>query len=260
MPSERAFLGVSAGLFAVSTAATILWCGSACSGCETEMPGGWMLSMTWTREVGQTWVGAATSFLGMWSLMMVAMMLPSLVPMLGRYRRAVDRTGAEPLGKLTTIVGLGYFAVWTALGAILYPLGVALAAIATQHSDVARAVPLAAGIVVLLAGALQLSGWKARHLDCCRTAPNNSKDMPADELTAWRHGLRLGIHCSYCCLSLMAVLLVLGVMDLAAMSVMTAAITAERFAPARKLHVARAIGVVLVGGGLLLIARAVGLG
>ena len=54
------------------------------------MPGGWTMSMTWMRMPGQTWPGAAASFLGMWIVMMVAMMLPSLVPMLWRYRKAVD--------------------------------------------------------------------------------------------------------------------------------------------------------------------------
>ena len=57
----------------------------------------------------------------------------------------------------------------------------------------------------------------------------------------------------------MVVLLVIGVTDLRAMVVVAAAITAERLAPAGQ-HVARAIGVVAVGAGLFLIARAAGLG
>jgi predicted metal-binding membrane protein len=48
-------------------------------------------------------------------------------------------------------------------------------------------------------------------------------------------------------------------MDLRAMAVVTAAITVERHAPAGE-RVARAIGAVVVGAGLLLIARAAGLG
>jgi len=58
--------------------------------------------MAWMRMPGQTWPGAAASFLGMWVVMMVAMMLPSLVPMLWRYRQAVGRTGDPRLGRLTT--------------------------------------------------------------------------------------------------------------------------------------------------------------
>src|SRR5437588_5966684 len=68
---------------------------------------------------GQTWLPAAASFLGMWIVMMVAMMLPSLVPTLWRYRQA-------GLGQLTTLVGVGYFAVWTVFGMVAYLLGLAL--------------------------------------------------------------------------------------------------------------------------------------
>jgi predicted metal-binding membrane protein len=83
--------------------------------------------------------------------------------------------------------------------------------------------------------------------------------LPADAGTAWRHGLRLGLHCSYCSAGLTAILLVIGVMDLRAMAVVTAAITVERLAPAGG-RVAQAIGAVVVAAGLFLIARAAGLG
>ena len=79
--------------------------------------------------------------------------------------------------------------------------------------------------------------------------------LPADAGTAWRHGLRLGLHCSHCCVGLMAILLVVGVMDLRAMAVVTAAMTVERLAPAGE-RFARAIGAVVIGAGLLLITRA----
>jgi predicted metal-binding membrane protein len=260
------------------------------------MPGGWTMSMAWMRMPGQTWPGAAASFLGMWVVMMVAMMLPSLVPMLRRYRQAVGRTAASAptslfelrrglavalraeadkatascaeatrrrgetrLGPLTAIVGAGYFFVWTAFGMVVFPLGAALAAIEMQQPGVARAVPIAAGVAVLIAGALQFSAWKARHLAGCREAPGRGRTLPADAGTAWRHGLRLGLHCSYCCAGLILILLVLGVMDLRAMAMVAAAITVERLAPAGE-RVARTIGAVVVGAGLFLIARGAGLG
>jgi len=139
-------------------------------------------------------------------------------------------------------------------GLAAFLLGVALAAVAMQQPALARAVPAAAGVVVLLAGALQLTGWKARHLACCREIPGRGRTLPADAGTAWRHGLRLGLHCTYCCASLTAILLVVGVMDLRAMAVVAAAITAERLAPAGE-RVARATGALAVGAGLFLIAR-----
>jgi predicted metal-binding membrane protein len=96
-------------------------------------------------------------------------------------------------------------------------------------------------------------------LACCRDTPGHGHTLPADAGTAWRHGLRLGLHCSISCAGLTAILLVAGVMDLRAMAVVTAAITAERLAPAGE-RVARAIGAVAIGAGVLLIARAVGVG
>src|SRR6184192_4413407 len=203
---------------------------------------------------GQTWPGAAASFLGMWVVTMVAMMLPCLVPMLRRYRQAVGSTGETRLGRLTALVGVGYFFVWTVFGMAAFPLGVALAAIEMQQPALARAVPIAVGVVVLIAGSLQLTAWKARCLARCREAPGRGRPLPADAGTAWRLGLRLGRHC---CADLIAILLVIGGMDLRAMAVVAAAITVERRAPAGA-RVARATGAVAVGAGLFLIARAAG--
>ncbi len=257
--SHRAFLGVSALLFAASAAATVAWCAAMSAMGAMPMPGGWTMSMAWMRMPGQSWPGAAASFLGMWVVMMVAMMLPSLVPMLRRYREAVGGAAGERLGRLTAIVGAGYFLVWTVLGAAAFPVGVALAEVEMQRPALARAVPVAVGVVVLLAGALQLTVWKARHLACCRGTPARGRALPPDAGTAWRHGLRLGVACCQCCAPLTAILLVVGVMDLRAMAGVTVAITVERLAPAGE-RVARATGAVVVGAGLLLIARAAGVG
>jgi predicted metal-binding integral membrane protein DUF2182 len=169
--SEGTFLGVAALLFAAGALGTILWGAAMSAMGGMPMPGGWWMSMTWMRMPGQSWPGVAVSFLGMWVAMMVAMMLPSLVPMLRRYRQAVGGVGETRLGRLTLLVGLGYFFVWTLVGMAIYPLGIALAAAAMQLPALARAVPVAAGAVVLIAGALQLTAWKLRHLAYCRQAP-----------------------------------------------------------------------------------------
>jgi predicted metal-binding membrane protein len=261
MGSQRAFFCVSALLFAVSAAVTIQWCASMSAMGEMPMPGGWSISMAWMRMPGQSWPGAAASFLGMWVVMMVAMMLPSLVPMLWRYRQAVGRASHARLGRLTALVGVGYFFVWTVFGMAVFPLGVALAEVEMQLPSLSRTVPLAVSVVVLVVGALQFTVWKTHRLACCREASGCGRTLgcgralPADAATAWRHGVQLGVDCAHCCFGLMAILLCLGLMDLRAMAVVTAAITAERLAPAGE-HVARAIGVVVVAAGLFLIARA----
>jgi predicted metal-binding membrane protein len=250
--SQHAFVGVSALLFAASAAATVVWCASMPA--AMAICGGTM-SMAWMPMPGQTWLGTAASFLGMWVVMMAAMMLPSLVPMLRRYRAAVGRAGEARLGRLTALVAVGYFFIWAVFGIAVFPLGAALAAIEMQLP--APVVPIGTGAIIVIAGALQFTAWKAHHLTRCREAPGRA--LPAEAGTAWRHGLRLGLHCSCSCAGLMAILLAIGVMDLRAMAVVTAAITVERLAPAGE-HVARAIGGVAVGAGVFLIAQAAGLG
>jgi predicted metal-binding membrane protein len=239
---------------------TIAWCASMSAMREMPMPGGWSMSMAWMRMPGQTWVAGAASFVAMWIVMMAAMMLPSLVPALWRYQKAIARTGkASRLGRLSALVGLGYFLVWTVFGMAAFPLGVTLAAIEMRQPALARAVPTAVGVVVLIAGCLQLTAWKARQLACCREAFGRDRALPADASSAWREGLRLGLQCSHCCGGLMAILLVAGVMDLRAMAAVTAAMTIERLAPAGE-RFAQAIGAVVIGAGVFLMAEAAGLG
>src|SRR5262249_30375715 len=131
---DLAFLATGAVLFLASAWATTLWCASMGGG--MPMPGDWTMSMAWMRMPGQGWLGAALGSLGMWVLMMAAMMLPSLVSMLSRYRRSLRRSGARRTGVATALAGAGYFAVWTAFGAAVYPLGLLLAAAEMRSSAI----------------------------------------------------------------------------------------------------------------------------
>ncbi|CAJ0781105.1 hypothetical protein LMG19083_00735 [Ralstonia psammae] len=234
--SERGFLAVSALLFIASTAATVAW--------HNAMPAMTEMPMAWMPMCGQTWWNFAASFACMWTVMMVAMMLPSLLPVLRRYRVALHLAGKPDVGAPTALAGAGYFAVWALIGAMVFTLGAALAQLEMTWPVLARVVPVASGVVVLAAGALQFSAWKARQLARCRA-------VPALGGAAWRFGLRLGLRCAASCAGLTAILLVTGVMDLRAMATVSAAITLERLAPAGE-RVARCIGTVAIGAGLFL--------
>jgi predicted metal-binding membrane protein len=253
--SQQAFFGTSALLFAASAALTTVWCGSMSAMGEMPMPGGWTMSMAWVPMPGQTWLGAAASFVGMWIVMMVAMMLPSFAPTLLRYRQTMGSIGEMRLSWLTALVAMGYFFVWTICGVAVFPLGAALAEIEMQQPALARVAPIAVGVIVVISGMLQFSAWKAHHLACYRDPSGSRRSLSADAARAWQQGLRLGLHCTYGCAGFTAILLVIGVMDLRVMGLVTAAITAERLAPNHE-RVRRVIGVVVVGVGLLLIARA----
>ena len=224
------------------------------------MPRG-MMSMAWMPMCGQSWIGAAASFLGMWTVMMAAMMLPSLTPRLWRYRQ--DVAGAAGLAALLPAVFViaGYLLVWTAIGAAIYPLGAVAMNVTMRYPVLARAIPIATGLVVFAAGALQFTRWKAHHLARWRSdgrARTGCRHSPAATLfAAWRHGLWLGLHCSQSCAGLTVALLVAGIMDWPVMLAVTAAINLERLAPGGE-RCARLIGAVVIGAGLLVMVRAAG--
>jgi predicted metal-binding membrane protein len=227
--SDRAFLAAATLLFMGSVAITIVWCSAMAAMPAMAMPGGWTMTMTWMRMPGQTWLEGAASFLGMWMAMMTAMMLPSLVPALWRCRESVRRTDPARLELLTTLAGAGYFSVWLVAGAILYPIGITLGELAMRQPELARAVPIAIGVVVAVGVTLQFTPWKRRQLACWRSADRICLEPAAGG--AWRAGLRLGWDCVRCSVNLMAIQLVLGVMDLGVMTAMTAVITVEKFVP-----------------------------
>jgi len=247
--SSRNFLGASVLLFAACAAATVTWSNSMSGMGGMSMPGGWTMSMMWMLMPGQSWPGAAAMFAGMWAVMMVAMMLPSLVPTLWRYRLAVNRLSAPRRDSLTVLIGAGYFSVWTVLGLAAFPLGVALATVEMQHPTLSRAVPLAVSVIIVLAGLFQFTSWKARQLACCRGDTICPCTAPMDARSAIKYGLRLGVHCTCCCAGMTAILLVINVMDVRAMTALTAAISLERLLPSRA-RVACAVGFATVGLGL----------
>jgi predicted metal-binding membrane protein len=117
------------------------------------------------------------------------------------------------------------------------------------------ATPVVAGLVVLIAGAVQFTAWKAHHLACCRATPACAHGGAGNLVNAWRHGLRLGWHCTACCAGPTASLLAIGLMNRYAMAAVTVAITAERLAP-RDARIVQAIGGAAIGTGLFVVARA----
>lgn len=255
--SERLLWTGAALLFSVSAGWTIIGCVRMWHMEEMPMDGGWTMSMTWMRMPGQSWLDAGGSFLGMWIPMMVAMMLPVLLPVLRRYRRNVDHISGRAPEKLTLAVAMGYFFVWGLLGLALYPLGMGLAALAMRHAALASHVPTVTGLMVVIAGALQFTRWKIRHLNACRKPPSGHGHDDCTLGSAWRQGIGIGLHCCYCSAGLTAVLMVAGVMNPVAMALVTIAVAVERLTPAAE-PAARAIGMVTLAVGLVVLGRAMG--
>jgi uncharacterized protein (TIGR02118 family) len=219
-----------------------------------DMAGAWTGSLPSVRQAGESWPSGAVAFLIMWLLMTAAMMAPSLLPRLWRYRQDLRASGTASAGRATAVAALGYFLVWTLVGVIAFAVG-AVVSLGSHHAPAARAAPLAGGGVVLAAGLVQLTRWKRRRLACCRelhwrTATSARARSPLQV------GIGLGVRCFLCCANLMAVLLVVGGMNLVAMVLTTLAANLERLAP-RGGRLARAVGIVVTAIGLTMVGRSV---
>ena len=227
MSSRRILLGISAIVFVASAAMTIATGLSMSAMGEMRMPGGWTMSHTWMVMPGQSWFAATASFVGMWTVMMVAMMLPSLVPTLVHYHESLGhRVGSARAGWLTAVVAAAYFAVWTTAGVLVFPLGVSVAELLMREPSVAHALPVVVGGVVVVAGLAQAASWRALYL--ARRLDAAGLHTSVDLRTAWRHGLCLGLHCIRSCAGATVIALCLGIMDLRVMAAVAVAITAER--------------------------------
>lgn len=236
---DALLLSACAVAFLTSAAVTVYSCSGASCCTSVQMPGGWTMSKIWLPSPDHGWAGSFAMFLLMWIVMMLAMMLPSLTPVLLRF----NRNGASP-ADVGRVAG-AYFLVWTIFGAIAYPIGAALGSIAMHQERLSRGVPFLTGAALLLAGLVQWTPWKARHLECCRGAPSCEVTHSRG---AWQAGWKLGVHCAECCLAIMTFMLVAGAMELRVMLLTTAILTPERVLP-RSMLVARMVGAAMVLGG-----------
>ncbi len=231
LPAE--FAAVCVVAFVASVAATFYFCRSMC--CEMEMPGGWTMSMMWTRMPGQTWFASATSFLLMWLAMMVAMMLPSALPAFLSTRR-----GPASL----SVIAAGYFAVWLAAGAGLYLIGVLVADAAMRWDSFSRVVPMLSGAALVGAGIFQFTRWKMTGLLHCRCS--SCAEREASFLLGWKQGAA----CCLCCIGPMLILIVLGMMNPLMIIGVAIIIAAEKILP-RPDVVARLVGISAIIAGVV---------
>jgi predicted metal-binding membrane protein len=189
----------------------------------------------------------------------VAMMLPSLMPTLLRYHESLGkRVGTLWAALLVGTVGFSYFVIWAAVGAIVFPFGVALADAAMRQARVANAGPTAVAVVLIAAGVLHGSAWKERYLARCRDTSDAGVAARIDARAAWHYGLCLGRHCIRSCAGLTVVGLCLGLMDARVMAAIAIAVTAERLAP-NGVRVARVVSVLVVVLGMSILVGAMAL-
>lgn len=186
----------------------------------------------------------------MWTVMMVAMMLPSALSMVlfqATLLRKI-RTGQSYVASISAFVG-GYIAVWTLFSVVATAAQAYLEHLALLSPLMVSNSPKLGGLVLLMAGVYQMTPIKDVCLKHCRTPL-------AFVLTYWRPGvvgaLRMGLHhglfCVGCCWALMLLLFVGGVMNLLWVAAITTFVLIEKFAPFGP-AVGNGLGMVLVVAG-----------
>lgn len=163
-------------------------------------------------------------FMSMWVTMMVAMMFPTVAPIVLLHRMVLRRRGQGVFP--TAVFGSGYLVVWVAIG--LLPL---VALLGFRHvAGGSGWVDRVGGVVLLVAGAYQFTRWKDACLRACRSPLTflATHDFGRGLGGALRAGISHGLYCFGCCWALMAVLFVVGLMNLAWMAAIAVVFLAEK--------------------------------
>ncbi len=202
---------------------------------------------------GGAWtdLGTFAWFVGVWVVMMAAMMFPSVAPTVALYSKLTrSRSLTAPL-----VFTSGYLLVWSAVGVLAFALAVAGGRLAGDVLAWDRGGRWVAGVTLLVAAVYELTPLKDVCLGKCRTPLGFL-------LGSWRDGLlgslqmgaRHGAWCVGCCWALMASLFALGVMSIVWMAVVAGLIAFEKLIPSRRVATYGTAGVLLVLGVLLLVA------
>jgi predicted metal-binding membrane protein len=173
-------------------------------------------------------LGDLGRFLGVWVVMMAAMMLPSVAPTVALYSRM---TRNRSTGLALVFVG-GYLFTWAAAGLLALGIGLVASAVAGTGLEWNHAGRVLAGMTLLVAAGYQLSPLKDVCLGKCRSPLGMLLGSWRDGgLGALRMGIKNGAWCVGCCWALMASLFALGVMSVLWMAVVAGLIAIEKTVP-----------------------------
>ena len=214
----------------------------------------WQSSMMPSMGMGLTMGMGATLFLAIWVVMMIAMMFPTVAPMILVFARVQRDRGSfgRAFGLTCVFVG-AYLLIWTLFGELSYLGALAASGLAQQIPWIMMNAARIGGGILVLAGLYQLTPLKRVCLVKCRT--------PQDFiLHSWREGypgsFRMGLEHGIYCLGgnwlLFVLLFPLGMMNIAALVLLTALIFAEKRFP-RGARIAQCASLALILYGALVI-------
>jgi predicted metal-binding membrane protein len=230
--AARARLGLVATLFAVAVVGWV-WTVQEMRGMDTG---------PWTS------LGSLGWFLGVWVVMMAAMMFPSVAPTVALYSKVTKES--SPISPWL-FVG-GYLLTWTGAGLVGYLLGSAATALLGDRLDWDQSGHAVAAATLFVAAAYEVTPLKDVCLAKCRSPLGSFLGSWRGGRTgAVRMGIRNGAWCVGCCWALMASLFALGVMSASWMALVAAIIAAEKTLPWRHLPIATAV--LLAGLGILVL-------
>jgi predicted metal-binding membrane protein len=189
-------------------------------------------------------------FLLTWIVMMAAMMLPAAAPVVLAVSRWARRSGRSPLAAAGFIAG--YLADWAVAGLGAYA---AQAGLEHHYPSPGLAAVRAGAVLLVLAGLWQLTPVKHACLRRCQSPlaflSANATRLSRGRLGSVQAGIRHGAFCLGCCWSLMLVLVLLGMMNLAWMALVAAVMSAEKLLPAGRIVAATAAAALLAFGATL---------
>jgi predicted metal-binding membrane protein len=208
--------------------------------------------VTGLAQVGSRMPNPMTApvFMLMWLTMMVAMMFPTIAPIVLLHRMVIRRRGGGIAPSVMFVAG--YLVVWVVIGFV--PLAALLGF--REVSDATTWVPRLGGAVLAVAGAYQFTRWKATCLNACRSPLTflATHDFGSGWQGTLRAGISHGAYCLGCCWALMAVLFVVGLMNLAWMAAIAVVFLAEKnwkYAPT----LIKIVGTGLVAFGLAVVVH-----
>ena len=200
--------------------------------------------------------GVVLLVVGSWTVMTIAMMLPTSVPVIATFYTIVGRRPQRLV--LVALVILGYIAVWAFVGLVFYGAGVVLQQATAASAWLQAHARFSGGAILLVAGVYQFTPLKYRCLDKCRSPLSfvlGHWQGQHDRRNAFRLGAHHGLFCVGCCWALMLLMFVVEVASVAWMLLLGAIMAVEKNVSWGR-RLSAPLGAVLVAIGVTMLALA----
>ena len=245
---QRPFLAVFGGVVALTWVVLLVWGLS---------PYGRFLSH---EELGHTdhgYVLLVTLFVAAWTLMTIAMMLPTSLPLVALFRSVVRKRPNRT--RLVVLVVTGYRAVWTLFGALIHLADRGVHEVVEQSAALEANAWVISAATFAFAGAYQFTALKEHCLEKCRSplsfVMEHWRGGAHEGMHALRLGARHGLFCLGCCWSLMLLMFAVGIGSIGWMLALGGLMAIEKNVPWGTRMTAPVGVLLLVAGGALVVAE-----